>query len=366
MKTKKGLDIELCLIGIIILIFPSILIFILNLVIATFVVGHDFQIQLPLINFSEGIKLSEYITIYIGILSIEVTAILTWVIHRFSISKATQERDEKTRICRNKVSIDLTNSLEYLFQLYLRQINPTYKILDKYILIDKSWEEYLVNLDMDSKFIKIYRELYTDIQNIKLLKEDGRNIKRHLEELFEKITLEVYYIYKSKLGTNIKLNSILNSKYLEVLNKLSDYDFLDNTLEARYTNGNLMYTKDNNKYTVYDKDNEKICSCNFYNGKPYTGYIKLFSKEDNKLYFEGQVEKGVEVEGMFFNCIIDKDNNVIINNGRPEYAGFFREVELNERYIVEDDNYCLIGNVKCENNQYVVDKSSIKRGKLIY
>ncbi|TYQ18297.1 UNVERIFIED_CONTAM: hypothetical protein Cloal_0727 [Acetivibrio alkalicellulosi] len=367
MKSGKLSKISLFgrIIGIVVIFaFPCILIYLINMSISLFSIKNNY-IPLLHINMDEEIKISEYIAMYVAVLGIEITAILSWVIHKLSISKEMQEKNDKIKKCRNKVYISLINSLENLFQKYLFELFTTNEYLDKFIPIEDSLEDYFINLDIDGKHVEIYRYIYIDILNIKRLKEEGKKIFNHLDEMFKKITLDFYYYYKRELGTDIRVSDILKLKYINAFNELSIASIDKTKSQYKYINGNLMYIKKNNNYIVYNKKNEKLCDCTFENSMPYSGWARLYS--GGEVYYEGTIENGVEIKGMFFNCEIDKNNKTVISNNKPNFIGLgrFKDNEYVLKNNIKHGKDYRIANIEYINNEYVVDKNTIKEGKLL-
>ncbi|MDF2800652.1 MAG: hypothetical protein K0S61_555 [Anaerocolumna sp.] len=363
-KSKVGI---IAILLVAIFLFPSILIFILNAAIICFTIKTTSTIPLlMLFDLNTGTSVSDYITAYIGILGIEITAMLTWAIFRLSTSRESQEKNEKIKICRNKVYNDLVNALEYLFELYLKQISSSYEVLPKYILIDKDWEDRITNLDLDKQYVEIYRELYSEISNIKLLIENEKDTSRHLDELFKKITQEFYHYYHTGIGVDIHFCSVLGKKYLEAIDELIADGMPFKDLVGKYRSGDILYTKQNNIFTVYEKDNKKHCQCSFINNKPSTGWAKLHYQRSNKVFYEGKIENGVEIEGIFFDCSLDADEKPVTTvEGKPLLKPNFIDRETVDRHRLANGNDCVVANFAYKDKQFTIVKGSIRQGKNI-
>ncbi|HEY5587696.1 MAG TPA: hypothetical protein VIK86_01935 [Candidatus Paceibacterota bacterium] len=351
-------------VGIILLILPPLLIYSIYGLTTLFTLKSDVGIPLILINYSDGIKISEYILAYIGILGTEITATLTFVIFYFSNKKEEKERKEKIIIARNKVYMDLNSSLHDLFKWYLSEkIEPC-----KAILIDENWENRLSFLDLDSKFIEIYRDLYVYILNIKKLQDVDKTFGREINQMIEDISLDFYSYYLLQIRKDIEFRDVLKDKYLNALFKLKGDEKTNIIKETRYTNGEIFYKRQNEKYIVYGRNKDKLCDCTFFDAKPYTGYAKHFISSHfygTVLYYDGNFKDRIETEGKYFNCMIDKNNKVMLTDKKPRYG--FNRLSMNEVSANNLNNMklqdCNIADFEYLNGQYTVDEKTIKLGK---
>ena len=154
----------------------------------------------------------------------------------------------------------------------------------------------------------------------------------------------------------------MNKKYIEAMHMLEDDGNAVKGPEGKYMNGNTLCLMQDNKFTVYDKTGNKLCNCSFENYKPSTGYAILFN-DKNKLIFEGKIENGNEVEGIFFDCTLDVDDKPVIVNKKPVHENYFHDNEEIKRHRITGGTDCAIANFRYENNQFTIDKNSIRAGK---
>ncbi len=313
--------------------------------------------KLPFIPISfEDIKVSEYMAMYVGLIGSEVAAILTYSIYNSTTinerKREKQIKEEKITLSRQKVYNDLVDSLNYFFEWYLSYPNEH----PKHFPICDGWDDLILNLDLDEKDIGIYKDLYRSIDEINTIMEKGKYPEaiRSIEQFYLKVSMEFYSVYHLQIGKQITINSILKPSYIKVIKNLSPFG---NGFKQsfKYKNGNTLYTVDSEIFTVYNEDGSLLCKCSFKNKKPFDGYAKLFKK--TILWYDGHFKNGLEICGTYYSCLLDENGD--LKGGMPLFASRFKPTDV---IANSSKTYVKVADVALRNNEYIIEKHSIKTG----
>jgi hypothetical protein len=318
-------------------------------------------LKIPNIAFDTNnkITMTNYISMYISILGIEITAALTWVIHRYSALKKNAEDEEKLRLCRDKVYNFLMNSLKYYFSIYLHDLfhdNVFVWPVNYYNINDD-----LLYLKLDEKYVCIYKDLTNKFGIVKSEQEKGKSISRYLTELFKEISKDFYNYYKCELGREISIDLILKNTYMEALNQLTETK-ISVSKTVRYANGQIFYTERDGKYLVYNNAGREICHCTFKKSAPYQGTAHLY--KNGKTYFYGDINGNIKGDGLFYYCKVSDDDEIVFDeNNEPFIVDNFRLSTGDIESSRDNSKPCKVANVIYKNRNYIIDKSTIQSGR---
>lgn len=355
-KKSIGITILVCLVT------PFVIIFTLNLLIvfSSWLVSFcpfvsEFFIKM---NLNDPINVSDYITLYVEILGIEVTALLTIGVFYLSSSKEEKEEHEEKEKNNNQVYMDIVDALDHLFNWYT---NETGVFLKKFCLSEK-WKDVLNDLKIENKYKKILKDIYFQLNEINSFIDEGRNqlAEQGTRKLFLQLSMDFYNTYKKQIGQGIRVRCILKQDYIDAINDISPRN-CSFTKSDKYTNGSSLYTVINDIYTVYDASGQTLCASTFKDNKPYTGYARLYEGEN--LRFDGHIKEGKEIEGTLYNYRIDlKDNNKLFNN-RLEYVYRFRDSEFCKNNNLNSGDLVRVATLSLKDEKITIKPETIKTGR---
>ncbi|HHD2752388.1 TPA: hypothetical protein ACOTG0_001166 [Clostridium perfringens] len=326
-----------------------------------------------IIDLNKAVDIGDYLTCYVAILGIEVTAVFSYMLFKTSLksnelAKAINDKEENRdkEIIKESAMIiyyDLRVKLDIIKNLYTKYfLHEDIEINREIVMIDH-WLKNLANLRsfLDKREMDIIFELYNRIELIsRIQNSDEKQLKKLIKGLSKEIFINKlldylwmdyhgenecllkikYYTIFYKIEEKISSNLVKQKEYVGELNNLS---IINGKESWKDKNGNLIYEFNyvdgivtegkflnyvNNKYrVVFDgilEDEFTGLITEFYKSKKvkYRGYMKsgkyegkgieFINDEENKPFFKGYWKNGIRDKGEYKRL---KDKYIIYFNG---------------------------------------------------
>lgn len=347
MNSKKSnlIYFKRILLFILLLLLPIIVI-LSFILIGNVILGHYNLTLNDLITLS----LEGYISTYLTILGIEISAILAIVIYRWQSNDEKRSELEETRSAKRILKVLLINATKRAFEVYSDsdeddklEFNFT-RITDNHVGLIAAIGDLVT--EEEFLYLNLLMETLKDLAD-KERNDDLYEARQSLAKYMKLITLPFYPLYHFQMTQLDNMYDVMSEKSVKIFNLLTGDDFNDNfDYGVRYNQNREIlfeYSKDG-CFKVYDSSGDILCNSLVINNEIIDGQAKVFSNGTD-LEFEGNFKdkqrngKGTE----YFTCWITGEikrtgmweNDILIN-------GTVYNVILNnknEPYILDDEKY---------------------------
>lgn len=330
-------------------------------------------------EFFAEIQLNSYLSLYLSIISIMVSAIIAISLFRF---EKEQERREKAR--------QQKQNKEMVFFFFERAITQAFNsqqetFWDSFDFVDindsifsrinsikslLSNEQFILLNKIIDKFRKIY-ELERD--------DNYPVIRPAVDELMELITIPVYPIFQYHLKQSKSVLDLLNENVIELYNILEPDDKAKIYSKDKILNrdGNVILEKENELFRVYDGEGQKICEGEFDEQGIVEGEAKIFDFEGTLVYDgefdnhqrngqgveylphriktkEGTWQGGELVDGVIYNVLLTDAETLFLNEPK------FLHKSRNLFSPTDTGNDLLVGHLKVNDGDYHIMQNSLR------
>lgn len=380
-KNNKGdfLFLKIILTAILIIIFPVLLIPLL------FSVMNYLTEIFSLLSFNLGreffaeIQLNSYLSLYLSIISIMVSAIIAISLFRF---EKEQERREKAR--------QQKQNKEMVFFFFERAITQAFNsqqetFWDSFDFVDINDSIFsrinsIKSLLSNEQFILLNRIIDKLKKIYELERDDNYPVVRPaVDELMELITIPVYPTFQHHLKQSEFVLDLLNNDTMELYNILAPDDKAKIYSKDKILNrdGNVILEKGNDLFRVYDGEGQKICEAEFDEQGIVEGEAKIFDFEGTLIYDgefanhqrnghgveylydriktkEGAWQNGELVDGVIYNVLLNDVETLFLDE--PQFL--YKSTHLFS--ATDTDNDLLVGHLKLNDGDYHIMQNSLR------
>jgi len=329
-------------------------------------------------EFFAEIQLNSYLSLYLSIISIMVSAIIAISLFRF---EKEQERREKARQQKQNKEMVFFFFERAITQVFNSQQETFWDSFDFVDISDSifgrinsiksllSNEQFILLNKIIDKFKKIYE----------LERDDNYPVVRPaVDELMELITIPVYSTFQYHLKQSKSVFDLLNKDIIELYNILAPDDKAKIYSKDKILNhaGNVILEKENELFRVYDSEGQKICAAEFDEQGIVEGKAKIFDFEGTLIYdgeFANHQRNGQGVEYLY-DRIKTKDGtwqdgelvdgyiyDVLLTDEKTLFCDEINYLVKNgDLFSLNNSNKLLVGCLKVENGEQLIDEGNIE------
>lgn len=328
-------------------------------------------------EFFAEIQLNSYLSLYLSIISIMVSAIIAISLFRFE--KEQERREKEQQLIQNK---------EYILFILAKAFSQAFKSLQKESAqflspVDLNQEFFfkvksIENSINDDTFIHLNKILDKCKETFKAEELYGSSVnKEYAKQLIELVAIPAYSIYPYHLGKVKSIKELFNEETIKLYNALAPKNKSKIYSKDKIfdQDKNLLLKKDNEKIILYDQ-NKLICDAVIDEKGIAVGWAKIFDNE-GYLLFDGKFEnyqrngqgkeyipdqiitkQGYWQNGKLFDgCIHD----VLLNYDKTLFDNKIQFLGDSEFLLSFDkDNKLLVGCLKVENGEQLIDEGTIE------
>lgn len=287
-------------------------------------------------EFFAEIQLNSYLTLYLSIISIIVSAIIAISLFRFERQQKRREKEQQQK--QNK---------EMVFFFFERAITQAFKsqqetFWDSFDFVDISDNIFSrinsIKSLMSNEQFMLLNKIIDKLKNTYELERDDNYpvVRPAVDELMELITIPVYSIFQYHLKQSKSVWDLSNKDTIELYNILAPEDKAKIYSKDKILNkdGNVILETENELFRVFDTDGHKICEAEFDKQGIVEGEAKIFDFEGTLIYKgefqnhqrngqgveylynriktkEGAWQDGELVDGVIYNVLIWEDKSLL-------------------------------------------------------
>lgn len=330
-------------------------------------------------EFFAEIQLNSYLSLYLSIISIMVSAFIAISLFRF---EKEQERREKAR--------QQKQNKEMVFFFFERAITQAFNsqqetFWDSFDFVDINDSIFsrinsIKSLMSNEQFILINRIIDKLKKIYELERDDNYPVVRPaVDELMELITIPVYSTFQYHLNQSKSVFDLLNKDVIELYNILAPDDKAKIYSKDKILNrdGNVILEKEYELFRVYDSEDQKICEAEFDEQGIVAGEAKIFNFEGTLIYDgefanhqrngqgveylydriktkEGTWQDGELVDGVIYNVILNNSETLFLDE--PQFL--YKSTHLFS--ATDTDNDLLVGHLKLNDGDYHIMQNSLR------
>jgi antitoxin component YwqK of YwqJK toxin-antitoxin module len=328
-------------------------------------------------EFFAEIQLNSYLSLYLSIISIMVSAII--VISLFRFEKEQERREKEQQLMQNKeyVLFILDKSFSQAFKSLQKEpaqfITPV--DLDQEFLFKVKSIENLIDEDI---FIFLNRIIAKCKETFKAEELYGPSVnKDYAKQLIELITIPAYSIYPYHLGKVQSVKELFNEGTINLYNALAPKNKSKIYSKDKIfdQDENLLLKKENEKIVLYEH-NKLICDAVIDEKGIAAGWAKIFDSE-GYLLFDGEFEnyqrngqgteylpdqiitkQGYWQDGKLFDGYI---HDVLLTDEKTLFCDEINYLVKNgDLFSLNNSNKLLVGCLKVENGEQIIDEGTIE------
>lgn len=275
-----------------------------------------------------ALTLSDYIPLYLSILSIELATIIAVVVYRWQYNDDQRRAAEETRQAKQILRVLLTNATARAIDVYSNHSMDDFN----FIRITNNQIGLIATLgDLLTEEEFLYLNLL--IESLKDMADNERSgypyeAREALTKYIKRITLPFYPLYHLKIAKPTIMYDVMNNETVNIFNLLQDSD----------TNKQIQSTGNQSK--IYDSSGKLLCNATideqgiidgkakvFYEGKylEFKGHFKSRERHGKGTeYFvngiPGEIKKSGEwknnqlVNGIAYLVLLNKNNKLFTIN----------------------------------------------------
>jgi len=248
----------------------SILIIPASALVVSSLISDNNNNPLFIFNLTETISIYDMLLLYFTIVTMGVTALLTWAIFAFSQKKEHDEGNKK----RMWIYSEILFLLNQIFQH--RRKNLSAFTLNNDWMAHVCYCHEFLSYEQYSKLL----EFYGKCDRLMVATYASQNTKSLAEDILADVLLPFYTVYNDFINTDYisDISILLHSDYIDILNAIypSKKNILSFNNHAKYNNGKNIYKFNEHKlvYTVWNSDGLRLCEATFKGSQIWTGYAE--------------------------------------------------------------------------------------------
>jgi len=330
-------------------------------------------------EFFAEIQLNNYLSLYLSIISIMVSAIIAISLFRF---EKEQERREKARRQKQNKEMVFFFFERAITQVFNSQQETFWDSFDFVDINDSIFSRInsIKSLMSNEQFILLNR-IIDKLKKIYELERDDNYpvIRPAVDELMELITIPVYSTFQHHLKQSKSVFDLLNKDAIELYNILAPDDKAKIYSKDKILNhaGNVILEKENELFRVYDSEGQKICEAEFDEQGIVEGEAEIFNFEGTLIYDgefanhqrngqgveylydriktkEGAWQDGELVDGVIYNVLLNDAESLFLDE--PQFL--YKSTHLFS--ATDNDNDLLVGHLKLNDGDYHIMQNSLR------
>lgn len=322
------------------------------IIILSFILSGNFILSYYDLTLRQYINLSleGYISFYLSILAIEVSAILAIVIYRWQYNDEKRNALEETRHAKHILKVLLINGTKRAFEVYNNQDEDDFSDFNFIRVTDGQIGLIATIGDLLTEEYFLYLNLL--METLKDMADNERNdalyeAKEALDKYMKLITLPFYSFYHLQMDHMDNMYNVIDGNAINLFNILANTDSkIDSNYRSIYNSeGKILFEiVRNGHFKIYNFSGDLLCNANVDGQGVIEGYAKIFNR-GRTLEFEGNLKdrqrngKGTEYYTLW-------------NSGEIKKTGIWEDDELmkgtiynviltnkNELYTIDNELY---------------------------
>lgn len=330
-------------------------------------------------EFFAEIQLNSYLSLYLSIISIMVSAIIAISLFRF---EKEQERREKARQQKQNKEMVFFFFERAITQAFNSQQETFWGSFDFVEINDSIFSRInsIKSLMSNEQFILLNRIIDKLKKIYELERDDNYPVVRPaVDELMELITIPVYPTFQYHLKQSNSVFDLLNKDVIELYNILAPDDKAKIYSKDKILNrdGNVILEKEDELFRVYDSEGQKICEAEFDEQGIVEGEAEIFNFEGTLIYDgefanhqrngqgveylydriktkEGTWQDGELVDGVIYNVLLNDAETLFLDE--PQFL--YKSTHLFS--ATDTGNDLLVGHLKLNDDDYHIMQNSLR------
>jgi hypothetical protein len=330
-------------------------------------------------EFFAEIQLNSYLSLYLSIISIMVSAIIAISLFRF---EKEQERREKERQQKQNKEIVFFFFEKAITQVFNSQQETFWDSFDFVDISDSIFGRVnSIKSLMSNEQFMLLNKIIDMLRKIYELERDDNYpvVSPAVDELMEVITIPVYSTFQYHLKQSKSVFELLNEDTIELYNILAPDDKAQIYSKDKVLNrdGEVILEKEEDLFRVYDCGGQKICEAEFNEQGIVEGEAKIFNFEGTLVYYgefenyqrsgqgveylydriktkEGTWQDGELVDGIIYNVLLNDAGILFLDE--PQFLHKSRHLFS----ATDTDNNLLLGHLKLNDGDYHIMQNSLR------
>jgi len=330
-------------------------------------------------EFFAEIQLNSYLSLYLSIISIMVSAIIAISLFRF---EKDQERREKERQQKQNKEMVFFFFERAVTQVFNSQQETFWESFDFVDISDSIFGRVnSIKSLMSNEQFMLLNKIIDKLKKIYELERDDNYpvVRPAVDELMELLTIPVYPTFQYHLKQSKPVFDLLNGDTIELYNILAPDDKAKIYSKDKILNrdGNVILEKEDELFRVYDSEGHKICEALFDEQGIVEGEAKIFDFEGTLVYDgefanyrrngqgveylydriktkEGTWQDGELVDGVIYNVLLNDAETLFLDE--PQFL--YKSTHLFS--ATDTDNDLLVGHLKLNDGDYHIMQNSLR------
>jgi len=255
-------------------------------------------------EFFAEIQLNSYLTLYLSIISIIVSAIIAISLFRFERQQKRREKEQQQKQNKEMVFFFFERAITQAFNSQQETFWDSFDFVD---ISDNIFSRInsIKSLMNNGQFM-LLNKIIDKLKDINELEKNDNYpvVQPAVDELMELITIPVYSTFQYHLKQSKSVWDLSNKDTIELYNVLAPDDKAKIYSKDKILNkdGNVILETENELFRVFDSDGHKICEAEFDKQGIVEGEAKIFDFEGTLIYegeFENHQRNGQGVEYLY-------------------------------------------------------------------
>lgn len=287
---KLGIILALAAAFILPVLLIPLLAFLLNLA-----VSKAPMVFVPLsLDFGNTITSGDFLALYLGVLGIIATIMLSYLIYRLERNNERRAEYEEIRRAKRTINAVLGNGIKRAFESQLDDEWENFdfiRVTDNHIGMIAS----IGHLLSEEQFLYLNQIMET-LKDIAEHEKNGDlgDATNSVEKLMSLITVPVYPMYRYRMRSLKNIHDALSKEAIEIFNLVDDdctNRLFSHEIKYDQSGKKIFRSYPDGRYKVYDQSGNRICDALFKGGELSEGFATIFY-EQAYLEFEGSFVNG--------------------------------------------------------------------------
>jgi len=274
-------------------------------------------------EFFAEIQLNSYLTLYLSIISIIVSAIIAISLFRFERQQKRREKEQQQKQNKEMVFFFFERAITQAFNSQQETFWDSFDFVD---ISDNIFSRInsIKSLMNNGQFM-LLNKIIDKLKDINELEKNDNYpvVQPAVDELMELITIPVYSTFQYHLKQSKSVWDLSNKDTIELYNVLAPDDKAKIYSKDKILNkdGNVILETENELFRVFDSDGHKICEAKIFDFEGtliYEGEFENHQRNGQGVEYlynriktkEGTRQDGELVDGIIYNVLIWEDKSL--------------------------------------------------------
>ncbi|WP_143064905.1 hypothetical protein [Halanaerobium congolense] len=274
-------------------------------------------------EFFAEIQLNSYLTLYLSIISIIVSAIIAISLFRFERQQKRREKEQQQKQNKEMVFFFFERAITQAFNSQQEIFWNSFDFVD---ISDNIFSRInSIKSLMNNEQFMLLNKIIDKLKNTYELERDDNYpvVRPAVDELMELITIPVYSTFQYHLKQSKSVWDLSNKDTIELYNILAPDDKAKIYSKDKILNkdGNVILETENELFRVFDSDGHKICEAKIFDFEGtliYEGEFENHQRNGQGVEYlynriktkEGTRQDGELVDGIIYNVLIWEDKSL--------------------------------------------------------